>query len=124
MGLGGWFTVPFGTSAENSRGESSACPDTTSTEAGVDDSNRGSERQDQQGVAFDPQAPRVALPMEPQQAFTIDAGQELPLMNVPQPYVNPIPGIMERPDPGLSEEERKDAYAKLMRRFQVGDLEV
>lgn len=125
MGFSGWFAeMPFSISGANSRGKSSTGPVASSSGAGVDDGNRSSERQDQRYVVFDPNATRVVLPMEPQPAFTIDAGQELPQLNVPQPYVNPLAGMVERPDPELSKEEKRDAYAQMMKRFQVGDLEV
>lgn len=75
-------------------------------------------------LASDPNAIRVVLAMEPQMAFSIDAGQELPRINVPQPYVNPLADMQDRPDPALSGEERKDAYAQFMERFQAGDPDV
>jgi len=120
MGLSNWFSeVPFNIVPANAQGESSTGPRATSSAAGVDDNDRSADGQDQQAVVFDPNAPKVVLPIEPEPAYTIFAGQELQ-----QPYVNPLAGMIDRPDPELSEEEKMDAYAEMMERFQVGDPEV
>ena len=123
MGFRDWLAeLPFGTSQTNSQGESSTGPPALPLEAG--NSTRSSERPDQQTVAFDPNATRIALPMESQPAFAIDAGRQLPQLQIPQPYVNPLAALMDRPDPALSTEDKRDAYAQMMERFQVGDPDV
>lgn len=123
MGLSDWFSkVPFNIVPANAQGESSTGPRATSSAAGVDDNDRSADGQDQQVVVFDPNAPRVVLPMEPEPAYKIFAGQELPEMQYP--YVNPLAGMIDRPDPELSEEEKMNAYEEMMERFQVGDPEV
>lgn len=120
MGFSDWFPeLPFSITPANAGGESSTGPRAISSGAGVDDSDRNSEGQNQQVGPFDPNAAAIVLPMEPQTGFTIFAGQELP-----QPYVNPLAGMIDRPDPQLGKEEKRDAYAEMMERFQVGDLEV
>lgn len=122
MVLGGWFSeMPFSISRADSRGESSTGRRAISSRAGDNDHNQRSGGQSQEVVRFDPNAPRVVLPMNPEPAFTI-IPEDLP--QLPQPYVNPLAGMIDRPDPGLSKEARKDAYAKLMERFQVEDPEV
>ena len=73
---------------------------------------------------FNPHAARLPLAMEPPTSFSIDAGSELPQISVQQPYVNPLAGMMGRPDPGLSTEEKRNAYSEMMKSFQVGDLKV
>lgn len=125
MGFSNWLPeLPFGISGTNSRGESSTGAEATTSGASVDDDKRNSEEEEQQMLAVDPNAIRVTLAMEPQLAFSIDAGQELPRLNVPQPYVNPLADMQDRPDPALSGEERKEAYAQFMERFQAGDPDV
>jgi len=122
MGIRNWFSeLPFSTTSADAGGESSTGPRAMSSGAAVD-SDRSSEDHIEQVAPFDPNAARVVLPTESQPAFTIFSGQELP--ELPQPYVNPLTGMIDRPDPELGQEEKKDAYAKMMERFQVGDLEV
>lgn len=89
---------------------------------GIDDDDDTSSATDDRGdlrsAMFNPHAPRIPIAMAPQQGFVINAGVELPRMIVPRPNVDPL-AALRGPQEGQSEEERRDAYAKMMEQFQL-----
>lgn len=88
---------------------------------GIDDDDTSSatdDRGDLRSAMFNPHAPRIPIAMAPQQGFVINAGVELPRMIVPRPNVDPL-AALRGPQEGQSEEERRDAYAKMMEQFQL-----
>ncbi len=83
-----------------------------------DTSSATDDRGDLRSAMFNPHAPRIPIAMAPQQGFVINAGVELPRMIVPRPNVDPL-AALRGPQEGQSEEERRDAYAKMMEQFQL-----
>ncbi|KAI9879050.1 MAG: hypothetical protein M1830_009746 [Pleopsidium flavum] len=101
--------------------EASFDPRAPRPDIGEDDTSSATEDSgDLRSAMFNPSTSRRVLAMQPRQSFTIEAGMVQQQMIAPRPQINPLAattGLQQ----GQSEEERQDAYAKMMRHFQLDD---